>query len=264
MNTGIRFAAVPAFLLAAATLAIAQTTTLEENTTVPTTGADIATFQRGVTHFTYDLRGNTGAADWTGSEISVDVADAFRGRVWHASDQRILYRDHTREDPNDPLTYVHNLLTPGLVNTPENQLNARMYNTFLTRPGPRFTTDVSIAPGTVVSNDTRIRGLASQGIEIPLAWFDTEFAPLNNTVLGRFTFEINPLTFPQPGTLVINASPQSAPILFATIRGRTTSVGNPSGNSFSFDIRWQPVPEPTTITLLSGAAIIFRRRVCTT
>lgn len=264
MNAGIRFAAIPAFLLATVTFGRAQSMTLVENTTVPTNGADIAAFQRGITHFTFDLRGDTGGSDWNATEATVTIAEAFRGRIWHATDQRLLYHDHTPEDPNDPQTYVHNLLTPGLDNTPVNRANTLMYDTFITRPGPRFRTDVLFLPNQVVSDDTRIRGIGVQGNEMPLAWFDAEFAPLSDTVIGRFTFEINPNTFPQPGTLIVDASPQSAPILFAVINGRTVTTANPQGIPFQFEIRWQAVPEPTTIALLAGAALILRRRACTT
>src|SRR5262245_36122985 len=63
--------------------ALAQSHTLSSNLTAPTTGADIATFNR-TTHFTFDARVTT-TGDWQATEINLDIVG--NAQIWHASDQ---------------------------------------------------------------------------------------------------------------------------------------------------------------------------------
>lgn len=253
--------------LALAAPVLAQTTILVPNTTVPTTGADIGTFQRGVRHFTFDLQVSTGGSDWTGSEVSVDT---FGASIWHASDQRIAERDTTPADPNDALCYAHNLNTPDLQNTAANRLNTRMYDTFFTRPGVSFTTDPLFAspglppsesnpcPDMLHSDSTRIRGLNGAGTEIPLAWFDASNIPLSNAVLARITLDVPNLSPPFAGVHIRGEFPLG--ILLATITGRTTSASNPSGTPFRFEIETYRGPEPSTLASFAALATLIRRR----
>lgn len=245
--------------------ALGQSMRLVRNDAVPTTGADIATFQRNVTHFTFDLQGTTSSNDWTGSEISLDVVGA--GSIWHASDARIAI-SHPPAAP-DVDCYVHDLLTPNLINNAEGQANTRMYTTFFTRPGQRFVLDPFFAsPGLpppdnmscppippIVSTDRRIRGMNTEGTEIPLAWFDIVSAALNNTVLARFTLEVPA----DRGGLVVNPTNTDGLSLFATFRGRI-SIPGPPGGFFVADI-YQAIPEPGTLwlMLLAGATVLARR-----
>lgn len=252
-----------AFVCGVATVAFGQSMALVANTTATTTGVDSpATFR--ATHFTFDLQGATGTADWTGSEIAVDVVGT--GSIWHASNQRIL----NSNPPADPNTtcYVHNLQTPGLANNAGNRANTLMYDTFFTAPGSAFTVDPTFAsPGVpatgpdvcpanppIVSSATRIRGLNPQGAEIPLAWFDTANLPLNNTVMGRLTFQV------PADRADVSTVGGAGRILFATIRGRITSATNPSGNSFSFDLFQAPEPSTMALLALGGLAGLIRRR----
>ncbi|MFN0134697.1 MAG: PEP-CTERM sorting domain-containing protein [Phycisphaerae bacterium] len=246
------------------------TTSLVQNPTAPTFGADIDTFQRGVRHFTFDVRASTNA-DWVGSETRIDVVNPALGRIWHASDQRFGYRDLTPSDPNDPLCYVHNLAAPGIERNDITRFNTRMFDTFFTRPGQRFVLDPIFAspglpptpeqpcPAQVVSTDARIRGLNPSGVEIPLTWYDyVSMPPLYDQVLARLTFEIEPSAFPQPGYLAVNPS-GAGQVLFAVVDVRTSED---IGNDFPlerFEIWW--VPEPATLPLLViGAFAVLGRR----
>ena len=252
-----------AFVCGVATVAFGQTMSLVANATATTTGADSpATFR--ATHFTFDLTGATGTADWTGSEISVDVVGT--GSIWHASNQRISQSS----PPADPNTqcYVHNLQVPALANNATNRANTLMYDTFFTAPGSAFNVDPTFAsPGVpatgpdvcpanppILSNATRIRGINPQGTQIPLAWFDTANLPLNNTVLGRLTFEV-----PADRAAVSDVAGPGR-VLFATITGRITSATNPSGNSFSFNLYQAPEPSTMALLALGGLAGLIRRR----
>lgn len=233
-----RFIASMILTFAAAT-AYAQSLALVGNTTATTSGPDSpATFR--LNHFTFDLQGNTGINDWRGCEIAVDVIGT--GHIWHASDQRIA-TTHPAGDPNT-VCYVHNLQSPALANNAANRANTRMYDTFLTLPGGPYTIDpVFVSPGVpasdpalcpptppVLSTPTRIRGLDASGNEIPLFWNDSANFTLNNTVLGRITFEV-------PSTLgPVSTTGGPGRQVFATLRGRIYSSINPAGNPFSFDI----------------------------
>lgn len=260
------------FVVGMTTLATAQiTTNLVANTTAVSTGADNAAGWRN-SHFTFDLQGSTTGADWTGSEISVDVVGT--GTIWHASNQRIATNNPPSPiDPNNPPTcYLHNLNTPGLA-APGANNNTLMYDTFFTSPGSRFTTDPTFAsPGLpapdqascpaqppIVSTATRIRGTNPSGAEIPLSWFDTATAALNNTVLARFTFEVPAAN----GGLVAQATSLPAPagkVPLARLFGRTTTANNSLGTGF--DVTIYQVPEPSTVALLAlgGLAGLIRRR----
>lgn len=245
--------------------------TLTENTTVPTHGADLETFQRGVRHFTFDLRGSTGAGDWLGAEILVDVVNPALGRIWHASDQRLADRDVTPSDPNnDKPCYFHDLNSPSLRRNTENNANTRMYDTFFTQPRMPFVLDPLFAtvglppsddepcPAGLVSTNTRLRGLSPSGAEIPLAWFDSVSNPLNDSTIARFTFEINPSAFPQPGEFVVNPADTTGATLFATLPGRIAYLTQWT-QQFDFEIWW--VPEPRTLgTTLLGLVLCARRR----
>jgi len=253
-----------AFVCGVATVAFGQSMALVPNTTAVTTGPDAsATFRN--THFTFDLAGTTATGvDWTGSEISVDVVGT--GSIWHASNQRVLQSS----PPGDPnvTCYVHNLQSPGLSNSAANRANSLSYDTFFTAPGSPFTVDPTFAsPGVpapnpnvcpanppIVSTATRIRGLNPQGAEIPLAWFDTANLPLNNTVMGRLTFEV-PANRADVSTVA-----GAGRILFATIRGKITSATNPTGNAFSFDLYQAPEPSTMALLALGGLAGLIRRR----
>lgn len=208
----------PALLGLAATLAGAQTITLEEVTTVPTSGADLATFDRGVSHFTYDLTIDTTGipSDWTAAEVSVDVLGT--GRIWHASDE-------TNFGP--PL---ENLNVPFL---DDGSTNTKVFDTFFTVPGATFFTPPTFAaPGGIISTDTQIRGIGATGNVIPLAWFDTAINPNGEQFVGiRITFEV-PDSF-GPGELSLDPTGRE---LFATIVGRATSAANTDGVPFSFDL----------------------------
>ena len=253
-----------AFVCGVATVAFGQSMALNANTTATTTGPDSpATFRSN--HFTFDLAGTTGTGvDWTGSEISVDVVGT--GSIWHASNQRLALSS----PPADPNTscYVHNLQSPGLANNATNRANTLSYDTFFTSPGSAFTVDPTFAsPGVpsadpaqcpanppIVSTATRIRGLNPQGAEIPLAWFDTANAPLNNTVIGRLTFEV------PANAADVSTVGGAGRVLFATIRGRITSATNPAGNNFSFDLFQAPEPSTMALLALGGLAGLIRRR----
>lgn len=247
----------------AATAAFAQSTALvANNATDPANGPDAAVFSR-TTHFTFDIQGTTGTADWTGSEVSVDVVGT--GGIWHASDQRIA-ESPLPTDPNT-LCLVHNLNSPSLTNTATNRNNTRMWDTFFTAPGAAFTVDPQFAspggpnpnpgqcpPPPIVSTATRLRGINPQGNEIPLAWFDTTVAALNNSVLARLTFQV------PANAAITGLEPLPGTVRFATITGKTTSSANPQGNAFSFTI--YQLPEPSTLSLLAlgGLAGLIRRR----
>lgn len=222
------------------TLAVAQTTTLVENFTPATNLINGDIFGRGTTHFTFDMRGDTGSADWTGSEVEVDIVGT--GSIWHSNDQRVS----SSSPPNDPneICYVHNLSVPVLTFNASNNSRSDMYDTFFTGPGTRFVVDPTFAsPGvpspdpaacppnpSIISTPTRIRGVSGDGSEIPLAWFDIVTAPLNNTVLARFTFVV-PAQAP-----IVGLEPGPNRQLFATIRGRTTTNMNLGGTPFEFNI----------------------------
>lgn len=269
-------------VLCAAGVAVAQSTTLNANNTVPTGGADIGSFNRNGTnaaapgHWTYDLRMNSNGADWTGSEIMVDVVGA--GSIWHASDQRISNGGvEVDPDPNNPtVCYLHNLNVPGLTFNGANNANTRMYDTFFTSPGNRFNIDPQFAsPGQpapnanscqptppVVSSSTRLRGLNPSGVEIPLAWFDTVTLGVDGTAaatLGRLTFQSDV----GYGDLEVVAAGGAAPAnkqLFATIRGRTTTNLNSDGVGFGWDIYQTPEPSTMALLALGGLAGLIRRR----
>ncbi|MFN0134699.1 MAG: PEP-CTERM sorting domain-containing protein [Phycisphaerae bacterium] len=271
-----RIHVAPACLLANsaignATVLAVSFATLVENTTMPTHGVDLDTFQRGVRHFTFDIRGETRAVDWTGAEYSIDILSPALGRIWHASDQRIAARDATPDDPTDPLCYVHNLAAPGLNVNATTSLNTRMYDTFFTRPGGDFVLDPAFAspgvpptpqnpcPPVVVSTDTRIRGLNPSGAEIPLAFFDAVNLPVNGNVLARITFEIEPTAFPHAGHFEVNPTgPRS--VLFARLNGRVSAAKDHNGGPSNFEIWW--VPEPATLPLMMFGAFFapLRRR----
>lgn len=266
-------------VLCAASVAVAQSTTLLPIITDPTAGPDAGSFTRGVagvnspatSHWTYDVRVATGSADWTGSELILDVVGA--GSIWHASDQRVS-EGAPANDPNE-VCYLHNLNVPNLTGAALNT-NSRAMDTFFTSPGTRFTVDPSFAsPGVpspdplndcaanppIVSTATRLRGLNPSGVEIPLAWFDAVVAATgaNGATLGRLTFEV-PGGF---GDLEVVGAGAPAPVgkqLFASIRGRTTTNLNSDGVGFGFDI--YQVPEPSTMALLAlgGLAGLIRRR----
>lgn len=253
-----------AFVCGVATAAFAQSMALVQNSTAVTSLQGGDTFGRDTTHFTFDMQGTTGAADWTGSEVAVDVVGT--GAIWHSGDQRIS-EGNPPNDPNETC-YIHNLNSPGLAFNAANNARSDMYDSFFTGPGSRFNVDPSFAsPGLpapdpascpanppIVSTATRLRGLNPQGVEIPLAWFDAVNAPLNNTVLSRLTFVVD------AANAITGTEPGAGRTLFATIRGRITSATNPNGNNFSFDI--YQVPEPSTMALLAlgGIAGLLRRR----
>lgn len=189
-------------------------TSLERVDTAPTGGADFATFHRNSTHFTFDLRIDTTQipSDWNASEFALDVVAPALGRIWHASDELTV--------PTD------NLSVPLL---PESSADTRVFDTFVTVPGPAFQTPATLAsPGGVVSTDVKIRGISGQGNEIPLAWFDTPADPAGTNFVGaRISFELF-----APGNLTL--APEGE--LFATLTGRTSAVGFPTGDNFSFAI----------------------------
>jgi len=269
-------------VLCAASVAVAQSTSIVANNTAVTTGPDAATFNRNgansaaAAHWTYDLRMNSNGSDWTGSEISVDVVGA--GSIWHASDQRVATGAPAVDpDPNNPtVCYLHNLNVPGLTFGAAGNANSRMYDTFFTSPGNRFNIDPSFAspgqpaadqnscqvPPPVVSTATRLRGLNPSGIEIPLAWFDTVTLAVDGSAaatLGRLTFE-TPAGF---GDLEVVAAGGPAPAnkqLFATIRGRTTTNLNSDGVGFGWDIYQTPEPSTMALLALGGLAGLIRRR----
>ncbi|MFN0135860.1 MAG: PEP-CTERM sorting domain-containing protein [Phycisphaerae bacterium] len=265
-------------VLCAASVAVAQSTSLLAITADPTAGPDAATFTRGVagvnspatSHWTYDVRVSTLAADWTGSELTLDVVGA--GSIWHASDQRIS-TGSPASDPNE-ICYNHNLNSPGLTGGATTS-NSRSMDTFFTAPGTRFSVDPSFAsPGVpaadplldcpanppIISTATRLRGLNPSGVEIPLAWFDAATAATGaGATLARLTFEV-PGDF---GNLQVVNAGAPAPVdtqLFAVIRGRSTTNLNSDGVGFGFDI--YQVPEPSTMALLAlgGLAGLIRRR----
>ena len=256
-----------AFVCGMATAAFAQSMAMVQNSTPVSTGADAAGFGRDTTHFTFDLQGNTAGADWTGSEVSVDVVGT--GSIWHATDQR-LSENSPPSDPNE-ICYVHNLNTPGLTFNGTNNANSRMYDTFFTGPGSRFTVDPSFAsPGQpapdpascpasppIVSSATRLRGKNPAGTEIPLAWFDAVNAPLaggSASTLARLTFQV------PADASITGTEPGTGRVLFATIRGRITSAANPQGTNFSFDIYQTPEPSTMALLALGGIAGLLRRR----
>lgn len=191
-------------------------TTLVRNDTVPTSGADLASFDRNATHHTFDLIIDTAGypADWTASEFALDVVAPAQGQIWHASDE-------TNFGP--PL---ENLDVPflGAAST-----DTRAFDTFVSPPQSPFFTSPSLAsPGGLVSTTTKIRGISGQGNEIPLAWFDTLSIPAGvNFVGARITFE----TF-GPGTISTDPGGE----LFATISGRTASVVDFDGEPFAFSL----------------------------
>lgn len=261
---------VSSFALAAAT-AFGQSMNLVANNTAVTSGADSATFQRNITHFTFDLQGNTEGADWTGSEVSVDVVGT--GSIWHATDQRIA-EGSPPDDPNT-LCYLHNLNVPALAFNATNNANTKMYDTWFTAPGARFQVDPAFAsPGLpapdtmscqpippIVSTATRLRGLNSDGDEIPLAWFDTATAALNNTTLARLTFQVPADMAGIEVDDLNDATPAPTGMqLLASIRGRTTTNLNADGVAFAFD--FYQIPEPSALALLAlgGLAGLIRRR----
>lgn len=239
---------------------LGQTTNLVLNNAIdPATGADAAEFSR-TTHSTFDLIGNTGSSDWTGSEISVDIVG--NASIWHASDQRIA----EVASPGDPdtLCYVHNLNAPSLENTAANRNSTRMWDTFFTGPGAAFMVDPQfISPGGVnpspeecppvppiVSTATRIRGISAENQEIPLTWVDSISAPLNDTVIARLT-----LSGQSPfGPILISSEPQAFPLV-AVIQGRTSSETNPFGTPFRFLV--YDIPEPSSGVLSLGAAALL-------
>lgn len=269
MSNRLLAAGVCAFL--ATSHALAQTTTLVAVNNPVTTGADIATFQRNVTHFTFDLRGTTPAGvDWTGSEVSVDVVG--EGQIWHASNERIA----TSSPPLRPqiTCYVHDLLVPQLTANPTTNADTLIYDTFFTSPGQRFQVDPTFgSPGVpsedgrtcpamppLVSTPTRIRGLSPTGTEIPLIWFDVQNVPLNNTTLARFTFQVPASQgglFAQDASLPVPSGYQ----LFASVYGRTTSATNTDGNRYSLNV-YQTIPEPGTLgaSLLAASLLATARR----
>ncbi|MFN0134696.1 MAG: PEP-CTERM sorting domain-containing protein [Phycisphaerae bacterium] len=261
-----------AFTAGVAEVGMGQTMSLVANNFVPTHGSDIATFERNVRHFTFDLTGRTGAADWTGSELSLDVVNPALGRIWHASDQRIAYRDPTPTDPNNgDQCYVHNLAVPGLVRNAQNNGDTLMYDTFITRPGNNFLLDPAFAspgvpptpeepcPVPIVSTATRLRGLNPQGTEIPLAWFDAVNIPLTGSIIGRLTFEIEPSAMPHPGFLAVNPS-EPGSVLFAVMIGRISASAGPGENPQRFEIWWVPEPATLPLMLIGGMACVARRR----
>ncbi len=213
-----KFCALGLSLFAAAAAALGQTTTLLENATVPTSGADLATFDRGISHFTFDLWVDTTSepVDWIATEMSVDVVGT--GSIWHASDE-------TNFGP--PL---ENLNVPFL---DASSSDTKAFDTFVTGPGSAFFTQTTLAaPGGIVSNGVKIRGLSGAGVEIPLAWFDTAANSLgDNFIASRMTFEV-PESF-GPGDLSLDPTGREP---FATIIGRSTTATNPGGVSFSFTI----------------------------
>lgn len=191
-------------------------TTLVRNNTTPTSGVDLASFERNSTHFTFDLRVDTTLipSDWTASEFSVDVLEIAEGKIWHATDQT---------DFGPP---AYNLAVPFLADT---STDTRAFDTFVCPPAsPFFTLATLAAPGGVISTDVKIRGISGQGNEIPLAWFDTTSNPAgDNFVAARLTFEIF-----TPGSLT--TTPGGT--LFATITGRSSSAAFPAGENFSFSL----------------------------
>lgn len=251
--------------------AFAQSTDLVRIDNAVTAGADVASFHRNTTHFTYDLRGSTpSGTDWTGSEMTLDVVGA--GSIWHASNQRISQAP-TPGDPNN-LCYVHNLNAPQLTaGVGTNNANSLSYDTFFTAPGSRFNVDPLFAsPGLpapdqfscpaappIVSTATKLRGLSPTGVEIPLAWFDTNNVGLNNTTLARITFQV-PLANSNLTVVTAGGAAPSGMQLFAVIRGKSTTNVNSDGNGFGWDI--YQVPEPSTMALLAlgGLAGLIRRR----
>lgn len=190
-------------------------TTLVRNNTVPTGGADVGSFDRNVTHFTFDLTINTTliASDWTASEFALDVVEPSAGGLWHASDE-------TNFPP------VENLSVPFVSQA---DTTTKAFDTFVTPPAsPFFTMATLAAPGGIISTAHKIRGISGMGAEIPLAWFDTTSTPAGNNFIGaRFTFELN-------GAGDLSTTPGGT--LFATIVGRTSTASLPDGDSFSFSI----------------------------
>lgn len=263
-------------VLCAASVAVAQSTTLLPITVAPSAGSDLGSFNRNSAnaaaagHWTYDVRVSTGTADWTGSELVLDVVGA--GSIWHASDQRIS-ESSPANDPNE-ICYNHNLNSPALSGGATTS-NTRSMDTFFTAPGTRFTVDPSFAsPGVpagdpladcpanppIVSTATRLRGLNPSGVEIPLAWFDAANVPTGaGATLARLTFEV-PAGF--ANLVVVNAgAPAPADTqLFASIRGRSTTNLNSDGVGFGFDIYQTPEPSTMALLALGGLAGLIRRR----
>ncbi len=207
---------------------------LERINTAPTTGADLASFHRNSTHFTFDLVVDAAflESDWTASEIALDVVSPALGEIWHASDQTNFGDD------------LGNLNVPLL---PDTSTDTRAFDTFLSPPLSSFFTPATLAaPGGVISSAVKLRGISGQGAEIPLAWFDTIQTPGGESFVGaRFTFELF-----APGNLT--TTPGGT--LFATMTGRSSTAALPGGDSFSFSIyRSDPIACPAD---LNGDQII--------
>jgi len=268
-------------VLCAASVAFGQATTLVRVDTAVTTGADVVGFNRNSANpaaagiWSYDVRIATGTSDWTGSELTLDVVGA--GVIWHASDERVATSDLPgTPDPNDSC-YAHNLNTPNLVFGAAGNANSRMYDTFFTSPGARFTVDPSFAsPGVpspnpaqcpanppIVSTSTRLRGLNPSGVEIPLAWFDSVVAATGTTnggaALARLSFQV-PAGNADLEVLAAGSPAPADKQLFAVIRGRTTTNLNSDGVGFGFDIYQTPEPSTMALLALGGLAGLFRRR----
>lgn len=245
---------------ACATPCFGQSMALVQNSgpVLPEPGID---FRVNETHYTFDLMGSTGSSDWVASDVSVTVTGP--GFIWHHPAQAIATRPHPSGDPNQTPCYYHNLLPPGVPIAPEIGGNLIFRDTFFTGPGQRFTVAPQFAspgppiedpsqcgPPPIVSTPTGLRGISAQGNEIPLAWFDTINSPINNAVLARLTFQVDPV--------VLLLTPENGPdrVPFAMITGRIASAANPSGNPFSHPL-FAVIPEPASgFLLLVGVACL--------
>ncbi|MFN0134506.1 MAG: immunoglobulin domain-containing protein [Phycisphaerae bacterium] len=230
-------------------VAVAQTTNLVANTTVPTTGADIAQFDR-TTHYTFDLRGRTFGAGWVGNSIAVYISGT--GSIWNASDERAAYLPLEPSDPNGPQCLLHNLHPPGLDDSDENRLNTRLYDTFLNSAGPNFVVDPLIfdrradvspspkgeCPAPAILADQFGIGSTVHTNGFDFAEWNDGFAfnPITAHPVARVTFVVPPW-----GGLSRTQSATHS-ILFATFVGRIYSTTNPSPGTPYVHTVWQSPP----------------------